>query len=121
MSRPYMFFQMDKRVTIEYQALIVTEIHGTIRGSAELTTGPTYADDVAEIIKNFPRCKEFTVVAGSDITLVLAETTIKKEFPSEDIYSKDQLQDTVGRFGIFELMERKRLTISSCSNGNLRS
>ena len=102
-KKPHLYFEMDKRVTTEDRCSITTYVHGTIRGSGGLTYDPDVMDKVAEIMKNFPNCAEFTVLAGEYIKVVLLEKVIKKEYPFMGTYSKDRLNDIAGLFGTFDL------------------
>lgn len=74
-KKPYIYFEMDKRVTTEYQCSIMTRVHGTLRGTEELTHEPDGVERIAEIIKGLPHCSEFTVTAGEDVKVVLREET----------------------------------------------
>lgn len=102
---PLIVFRMDKRVITEDQCSIRTKIYGTLLDTDVLTHMPDGVEKIAEIIKEFPHCSEFTVVAGEDVKVVLKEETKIKEFPSMGIYSKGRLQDTAGLFGTFDLRE----------------
>lgn len=104
-KKPFVYFEMDKRVITEHQCSITTRVYGTLRGTEELTHKPDGVERIAEIIKEFPHCSEFTVTAGEDVKIVLREETKIKEFPSMGTYSKDRLQNTDGLFGIFDLRE----------------
>lgn len=100
-------FEMEKRVITESQASIITEIHGTLLGTENLSTLPPdkISSVLAETIKQIPLCTKLVFEVGKPLQFSRIESVTQKEYPSMGNYHIDQIQHTDGLFGIFVYSE----------------
>jgi len=91
---------IDRRVSTEHQCVTITELHGSLLGTADLR-GEALSAIFPAILAAVPRCKKLVFESGCDIQFVVTESIIRKESPSENTYRQDRLENTDGLFGTF--------------------
>lgn len=91
---------IDRRVSTEHQCVTITELHGSLLGTANLGREALSAIFPA-IMAAVPRCRKLVFESGCDIQFVAIESINRKEFPSEGTYHTDRLENTEGLFGTF--------------------